>query len=130
MRDKQLGRRVMRRLSSSLLSTGMILLAALFCQQPESIGGPSLEEIQALRLDRSVSGHETIPDPFDTLKLSRADVDRMIIETRDRLHNDITEAELVTESLKIKLTDDYFEIVEEMLNRLEANAQAEGVSGE
>jgi len=57
----------------SLLSVSMLVLAALACQRSNTaIGGPSLEEIQVMQLDRSVPGHETIPDAFDALKLTKA----------------------------------------------------------
>jgi len=99
-------------------------LGACGCQKPP-IGGPNMEEIQAMRPDRSVPGHEMIPDPLDTLKLTKADIDMMYAETLDRLHNDITEAKLAKEQLKIRMTDDYIEIVEEMLEQQAAERPKE-----
>lgn len=63
----------MMRLNSHLLSTLMLLaaLGAYGCQKPP-IGGPDMEEIQAMQPDRSVPGHEMIPDPLDSLKLTKA----------------------------------------------------------
>jgi len=74
-----------------------VLGLCLGCKpEPEpATGGPeiTLEAFRALRVDRKQPEHETIPDPLDSIKLTRKQVEDMADSARMRAARLANEAE-------------------------------------